>query len=192
MAADRAEVSDAELLSRAARGNAEAFGSLMKKHEDKIFALALRMMGNRSDALDATQDAFIAAYRQAGSFRGDAAVGTWLYRIGANACKDLLRKRKRWITRDEETIEPLQVDTAPSIETSVTERVVLRDALAKLPDEYREAVVMHDLGGVTYEEIARITETQIGTVKSRISRGRRRLAELLEHPAGPEPSKEVT
>lgn len=164
----------------------------MKKHEDKIFGLALRMLGNRSDALDATQDAFIAAYRQAGSFRGDAAVGTWLYRIGANACKDLLRKRKRWITQDNETLEPLQVDTAPSTESSVTNRLVIRDALKELPDEYREAVVLHDLGGITYEEIARITETNIGTVKSRISRGRRRLAELLEHPAGPEPSKEVT
>ncbi len=192
MAADRMVLTDSELLTRAAQGNAEAFGSLMKKHEDKIFGLALRMLGNRSDALDATQDAFIAAYRQAGSFRGDAAVGTWLYRIGANACKDLLRKRKRWIAQDSQTLESLQVDTSPSVESSVTDRLVIREALAKLPDEYREAVALHDLGGVTYEEIARITETNIGTVKSRISRGRRRLAELMEHPAGPEPSKEVT
>ena len=192
MGADRAVTPDAELLARASEGNAEAFGLLMKKHEDRLFGLALRILGNRSDALDATQDAFIAAFRQAGSFRGDAAVGTWLYRIGANACKDLLRKKKRWTTQDNETLETMHRDTARSIESSVTDRLVIRDALAQLPDEYRDAVVLHDLGGITYEEIARITETQIGTVKSRISRGRRRLAELLEHPTGPEPSKEVT
>ncbi|MGH2807943.1 MAG: RNA polymerase sigma factor SigM [Actinomycetota bacterium] len=187
---DHRDSSDKELLSQSVAGDTDAFGVLMKRHEQRIFALALRIMGNRSDAFDATQDAFISAYRQAGSFRGDSAVGTWLYRIAVNACKDLLRKRSRWVAQDEQTLEALEVSEA-RLESAVTDRLVIRDALAALPDEYREAVVMHDIGGIPYEEIASLTGTQIGTVKSRISRGRRRLAELMEHPEHPGTSKEV-
>ena len=171
-------------------GDTAAFGALMKRHEERIFGLALRITGDRSDALDATQDAFISAYRQAASFRGDSAVGTLLDRIAANACKDLLRKRNRWVAQDEQTLELLEPSDA-RLESIVTDRLVIRDALARLPDEYREAVVMHDLGGIPYDEIATMTGTQIGTVKSRISRGRRRLAELMEHPDRPGTSKEV-
>ncbi|MDQ3940480.1 MAG: sigma-70 family RNA polymerase sigma factor [Actinomycetota bacterium] len=194
MVPDAGESSDAELLTRSATGDTGAFGVLMQRHEDRIFGLCLRILGDRADALDATQDTFIAAFRQAASFRGDSALGTWLYRIGANACKDLLRKKKRWVAQDSHTVEDLashRTRTESRIEVSVTDRLVIRDALARLPDEYREAVVMHDLGGIPYDEIATLTETHIGTVKSRISRGRRRLAELLEHPSADETSKEV-
>jgi RNA polymerase sigma-70 factor, ECF subfamily len=187
---DRGDSSDKDLLALSVEGDADAFSMLMKRHEDRIFGLALRIMGNRSDALDASQDAFISAFRQAATFRGDSAVGTWLYRIAANACKDLLRKRTRWVAQDEQTLEALEPADA-RLESTVTSRLVVRDALAKLPDEYREAVVMHDIGGIPYEEIASLTGTQIGTVKSRISRGRRRLAELMEHPDRPGTSKEV-
>ena len=161
----------------------------MRRHEDRIFALALRMMGNRADALDATQDAFINAFRQTERFRGDAAFGTWLYRIAINACKDLLRKRSRWETSDDETIE--RAEPAPiRVEDEVVTRLELRDALERLPGDYREAVILHDLGGVPYQEIASITGVQIGTVKSRISRGRRLLGELLEHGGAQATSKE--
>lgn len=183
--------SDAALLSSAAEGSGEAFGVLMRRHEDRVFGLALRMLGDRADALDATQDAFIAAFRQAGSFRGDAAVGTWLYRIGINACKDFSRKKKRWVAQDdvEKTVD--RRSTGPYLDERVTTRMEVHDALARLPQEYREPVVMHDIGGIPYEEIAALTGTVVGTVKSRISRGRRKLAELLE-PGPPEaPSKEV-
>ena len=178
---DREEdLSDAELLKRSAQGSGVAFGVLMRRHEDRVFGLALRMLGDRADALDATQDAFISAFKQAKSFRGDAAVGTWLYRIGINSCKDFARKRKRWIAQDDVDQVAEQSVTERPIDESVTVRMELQEALARLPDDYRDAVVMHDLGGIPYEEIAVATGTVVGTVKSRISRGRRKLAEMLE------------
>jgi RNA polymerase sigma-70 factor (ECF subfamily) len=183
--------SDADLLTLAASGNGEAFGILMRRHEDRMFALALQMLGNRSDALDATQDAFISAFRRAGSYRGDAAVGTWLYRVGINACKDFLRKKKRWSAQGdvEETID--RRATGPGLDERVATRMEIQAALEQLSDEYREPLVMHDLGGIPYEEIASLTGTAIGTVKSRISRGRRKLAQFLEPEHPDASSKEV-
>lgn len=184
------DASDVRLLQRAAGGEGEAFARLMERHEDRIFALALRMTGNRTDALDATQETFIAAFRQSTKFRGESAFSTWLYRIGMNACKDLLRKRGRLPDPSED--DALERAAAPA--RSGTEdadlRIDLSRALAHLSEDYRQAVVMHDLGGIPYEDIAQATGVAIGTVKSRISRGRRQLAELLEHPGGPGASKE--
>ena len=182
---------DADLLALAAAGNGEAFGLLMRRHEDRMFALALQMLGNRTDALDATQDAFISAFRRASSYRGDAAVGTWLYRVGINACKDFLRKKKRWSAQGdiEEAID--RRATGPGLDERVATRMEVHAALAQLSDEYREPLVMHDIGGIPYEEIAATTGTAIGTVKSRISRGRRKLAQLLEPERPDASSKEV-
>jgi RNA polymerase sigma-70 factor (ECF subfamily) len=173
---------DNELLADFVAGDRDAFTILVKRHEDRLFAVALRMTGNRADAFDATQNAFVSAFRRAGSFRGDSQFGTWLYRIGINASQDLLRK-KRWENIQDSPEDEARPDAPqPGVEEVVVARVDVARALAELPEEYREAVVMHDLGGVPYEEIARLTETKIGTVKSRISRGRRKLAQLLEHP----------
>jgi len=182
-------VRDEELLQRYLDGSEQAFGELVARHEDRIFGLALRMLGERADALDATQEAFISAFRQARSFRGDSSFGTWLYRIAINACKDLIRKRGRWGDPTEDV--GVEVASTDNVEESVTRRLDLAQALAGIPEEFRDAVVMHDLGGVAYEEIARTTRTNIGTVKSRISRGRKRLAESLEHPTPPAASKDV-
>ncbi|MGH2755954.1 MAG: RNA polymerase sigma factor [Actinomycetota bacterium] len=181
---------ESELLQRALEGDDRAFSTLLRRHEDRIFALALRMTGSRADALDATQEAFILAFRRAASFRGDAAFSTWLYRIAINACKDFIRKRSRapGLVGSEEP--PEEADPRPAVDDQVALRLDLSEALAGLSDEYREAVVMYDLGGVPYEEIARITGVAIGTVKSRISRGRRQLAKLLEHRHEPGSSKE--
>lgn len=172
------EASDEELLARGIDGDQAAFTTLMRRHEDRIFSLALRMMGNRSDALDATQDAFVSAYRKGRSFEGDSAFSTWLYRVAVNACKDLLRKRARTPLPSEELPEPRS--DRPSEAEEIASRLEVREALAQLADDYREAVVMHDLGGIPYEEIAQVTGAALGTVKSRISRGRKRLAEILE------------
>jgi len=185
-------VSDEELLRSFIAGSDGSFTELMRRHEDRIFNLAFRMTGDRSDALDATQDTFVTAFRQAATFRFDSAFGTWLYRVGINACHDLLRKRKRWALQSEDETEREPDRAAVDLDESVAARLDLTRALAELPPEYREAVVMHDLGGVPYEEIARLTDARIGTVKSRISRGRRRLAELLEHTAPSTGSKDVT
>jgi RNA polymerase sigma-70 factor (ECF subfamily) len=185
------KVADEELLEQFLQGDEHAFTELVRRHEDRIFALALKMTGNRTDALDATQDTFILAFRQAGKFRGDSAFGTWLYRIGINASKDLLRKRNRLPEPNEELHEyPEGQSGGPRIEDRVATRLDVKRALSDLNDDYREAVCLHDIGGVSYEEIATVTGVSIGTVKSRISRGRKRLGELLEQQSAPRASKD--
>lgn len=175
---------DEDLLAAFLEGEEAAFTTLMRRYESRIFSLALRMTGDRTDALDATQDAFISAFRRAASFRGEAAFGTWLYRIGINSCNDLLRKKGRLpVPREEERTEEGQLNpSSTTLEEDVATKIDVTAALAKLPLEYREAVAMHDLGAIPYEQIAEATGVAVGTVKSRISRGRRKLAELLEQP----------
>jgi RNA polymerase sigma-70 factor (ECF subfamily) len=184
---------DEDLLARFLDGEERAFTTLMQRHENRIFSLALRITGDRADALDATQDAFISAFKRARSFRGEAAFSTWLYRIGINSCNDLLRKKGRLpIPRDDDSADEREAAASPgrSLEEEVVTRLDLIAALAVLPMEYREALTMHDLGGVPYEDIAALTGVAIGTVKSRISRGRQRLAKLLEQPPPVGASKE--
>jgi len=182
--------SDEELVKRFLAGTEDAFTELMRRHEDRIFSLAMRMTGNRADALDATQETFIQAFRKAARFRGDSAFGTWLWRIGINASNDILRKRKRTPIPEEEPAGEEPMGSSATIDDTVVTRLELTDALAQLSEEYKEAVVMHDIGGIPYEEIATLTGVSIGTVKSRISRGRKRLAHLLEQGSPSRTSKE--
>jgi RNA polymerase sigma-70 factor, ECF subfamily len=171
------DLSDEELLDEYIDGKDAAYGVLMRRHEDRIFGLALRMLGNRSDALDATQDAFVSAFRRARSFRGESSFGTWLYRIGINACRDLLRAKARL---PEPRADPEPEEPTASVDQEVLDRITVSRALASLPEEYARAVAFHDLGGVPYEEIAETEVVPVGTIKSRISRGRRMLAQALE------------
>jgi RNA polymerase sigma-70 factor, ECF subfamily len=181
------ELSDEQLLEGFHQGRQACFETLVRRHEDRIFALGLRMMGNRADALEAVQETFLNLLRRSGSFKGTSSFGTWLYRVGIHTCHDLLRKRNRL---------PVPAETLPeepmrqtSVDDTVALRADLASALRSLPDDYREAVLLHDLGGYPYEEIARQTSVPVGTVKSRISRGRRLLAARLEQPGHPSPSK---
>lgn len=185
-------LSDEELLRDFLRGKEQAFTSLMQRYENRIFSVALRMTGDRSDALDATQDAFISAFRRADTFRGDAAFSTWLYRIAINSCNDLLRRKGRLpLLRDDDGTDEVAPDPGGrSLDEDVATKMDVAAALARLPLEYREAVTMHDLLGIPYEEIARTTDVAVGTVKSRISRGRRKLAEMLEQGTPARASKE--
>lgn len=183
--------SDEALLAQFLQGEESAFTTLMHRHEDRVFSLAHRMVGNRSDALDATQDAFISAFRRAHAFRGESSFATWLYRIAINASNDVLRKRARLRVADEPPERALERgDPASPLDDRVSLRIDIARALTQLPAEYRDAVVLHDLGGVPYEEIAAITGAALGTVKSRISRGRRQLAALLEQAGARPASKE--
>jgi RNA polymerase sigma-70 factor, ECF subfamily len=192
LARDLRDLDDHALVAEFLGGAQSAFSELMRRHEDRIFALALKMTGNRADALDATQDTFILAFRKAENWRGESSYGTWLYRVGINACLDLLRRKKREPVPEQ---EPREEDagrySAPGLEETITTRLAIRDALSALPEDYRQAVAMHDLGGIPYQEIALLTGAEIGTVKSRISRGRARLARLLEPVEATEPSKET-
>jgi RNA polymerase sigma-70 factor (ECF subfamily) len=181
------ELSDEELLDGFHQGRQACFEVLVKRHEDRIFGLGLRMMGNRADALEAMQETFLNLLRRSSSFKGSASFGTWLYRVGINTCHDLLRKRSR-LPLPEESL-PEAPRTQASIDDTVLLRADLTEALRSLPEDYREAVLLHDLGGHPYEDVARLTQVPIGTVKSRISRGRRLLAAALEQPGRATPSK---
>jgi RNA polymerase sigma-70 factor (ECF subfamily) len=174
---DPEAASDEDLLRAHLDGNERAYQTLMTRHEERIFSLALRMTGDRGDALDATQEAFISAFRRASRFRGESSFATWLYRIGINSCKDVLRRRQR---RPDPVEEMGDMPAPDRVEDQAISRVDVSRALNALSEEYREAVTMYDIAGFTYEEIARELEVPVGTVKSRISRGRQQLAATLE------------
>ena len=125
------EPSDESLLAAFLSGDRHAFTTLVRRHEDRVFALALRMTGSRADALDATQEVFLTMFRRADSFRGDAAFGTWLYRIGVNACHDLLRQRSRRAENEDEAPD-FADERGSRIEESAAVRLDLTHALAEL------------------------------------------------------------
>jgi RNA polymerase sigma-70 factor, ECF subfamily len=186
-----AEPTDQELLQAHVDGDPEAFATLFRRHRDRLWAVALRTMGNPDDAADGLQDGMIAAYRRAGSFRGEAAVTTWLHRVVVNACLDRIRAAK--VRRSEPLPEDLdEVGDRGSLLTSTTDaadpadvavveerrRLVLA-ALDQLPSDQRAALVLVDMEGYPVAEVAEMLDCAVGTVKSRCSRGRARLATLL-------------
>jgi RNA polymerase sigma-70 factor, ECF subfamily len=187
---DVGKASDDDLVRWFVEGDEAAFAELMHRHEDRMFAMTYRITGDRGDALEATQEAFISLFRRAASFRGESAFSTWLYRIGMNAAYDIVRKRKATPELHPERQEDLPSPSAAAMEDAAGIRSDVAEALARIPTEYREAVVMHDLADISYDDIASLLGVSLGTVKSRISRGRRRLAELLEPSYRAQPSKD--
>ena|SRR5690606_8431761 len=174
---------DADLLRAHVAGDPRAFGELFRRHRDRLWAVALRTLGDPEEAADALQDAMLNAHRAAERFRGDAAVTTWLHRIVVNACLDRIRRRRAHPTvplPDGSLTEdgPVGVEpTAPLVDPDTA--LVVRQALAQLPPEQRTAIVLVDLQGYSVAEVAAIFEVAEGTVKSRCARGRARLAVLL-------------
>ncbi|MFO7298832.1 MAG: sigma-70 family RNA polymerase sigma factor [Actinomycetes bacterium] len=175
---------DAALLARAAAGDHDAFTAVMRAHEDRVFAVCLRMLGDREAALDVTQETFITAFRKAHQFQGNSAVGTWLYRIAVNNCYDWLRRHKR--RRAEALPEGWdQADPASTEEVeAAAHRHEIQVALAALPSEYRAAVILSDIEGMALPDVAAALGVPVGTVKSRLFRARRILAERLGEPKG--------
>jgi RNA polymerase sigma-70 factor, ECF subfamily len=173
----QAEPSDAELLRRHVTGDAEAFGQLFLRHRDRLWAVALRTLGDADEAADALQDAMISAFRRAADFRGDSAVTTWLHRIVVNACLDRMRRRAaRPVAHD--------LDLLASAPSSDPDRDVSLDVLAALRTlvpEQRAALVMVDMLGYSVADTAEILGVSPGTVKSRCARGRARLLPQLAH-----------
>ncbi len=182
---------DADLLRAHVEGDPEAFGILFGRHRDRLWAVALRTMGNPEDAADGLQDGLIAAYRRAGSFRGEAQVTTWLHRVVVNACLDRLRaakvRRADALPDDLDEHHRSAARTAPTEATADPSDLVVRGeqrdrvlaALAQLPAEQRAALVLVDMEGYPVAEVALMLDCAEGTVKSRCSRGRARLAESL-------------
>ena len=170
---------DADLLARVVEGDHDAFATLMRKHEDRVFAVCLRIMGSRAAAFDATQETFLTLYRKANQYRATAAVGTWLYRIAVNTCYDQIRKSGRRPTDSlPDHLEPPDLGAEDAIEAAGL-RPEIERALASLPPEFRAAVVLSDLEGMPLPEVAQALGVPLGTVKSRVFRGRRLLAERL-------------
>ncbi|MGW3243278.1 RNA polymerase sigma factor SigM [Streptomyces sp. NPDC001070] len=180
------EVGDSDLLARHVAGDPNAFGELVRRHRDRLWAVALRTLGDREEAADAVQDALVSAFRSAHTFRGQSAVTTWLHRITVNACLDRARKaasrRTSPVTDEkqfEELLEPHESAAAPA-ERGELHRELLR-ALGTLPAEQRAALVLVDMQGYPVAEAAAVLDVPAGTVKSRCARGRARLLPLLSH-----------
>lgn len=179
---------------RAAQGgDRRALDDLLRRHHDRVYALCRRMTRNDADAQDATQDALIAVVRGLDRFDGRAAFSTWVYRIATNACIDELRRRKR---RPDPGLPEIEVETvggAPGIDDTVADQLDLDAALARLPDEFRAALVLRDVLGLDYAEIAEVLDVPPGTVRSRIARGRAAMARQLvdRTPGNPEPGRDV-
>ncbi|MFL5767460.1 MAG: sigma-70 family RNA polymerase sigma factor [Actinomycetota bacterium] len=174
-----AGVEDGALARRAADGDDEAFAELVRRHEARVYSIALRMTGRQEDARDAAQDAFVTAYRKLSSFRGDAAFTTWLHRVTVNATYDLLRKRSRTPEPVAEVPEPVAASHIEDPAGRVAERLEVRDALALVPEEFRAVLVLRDMEDLPVEEVAEILGLPVGTVKSRCHRARVALGRIL-------------
>jgi RNA polymerase sigma-70 factor (ECF subfamily) len=180
MSAD--ERDDQALLRAHVTGDPHAFGEIVRRHRDRLWAVALRTLGDREEAADALQDAMLSAYRAAGRFRGDSAVTTWLHRIVVNACLDRLRRRQA-----RPTVPLPEVDIHPAQAFDRDTALVVQQALGQLPADQRAALVLVDVQGYSVAEAAELLGVAEGTVKSRCSRGRARLAVQLGYLRNPPP-----
>jgi len=179
--------SDAQLLAAHVAGDPHAFSELVFRHRDRLWAVALRTIGDSSEAEDALQDALISAFRRADQFRGDAAVTTWLHRIVVNACLDRIRRSKSRPTvplPDYESADSGLPQAQDLLDQRETELIVAT-ALAELPDDQRAAILLVDIEGYPIDEAAKLLNCPPGTVKSRCSRGRSKLAQRLEYLRNP-------
>ena len=166
---------DEALLRAHLAGDARAFDTIVRRHRDRLWAVALRTLGEREEAADALQDALLSAYRAADRFRGDSAVTTWLHRIVVNACLDRIRRRQA-----RPTVPLPEAGSAPAAPGVDRDTILdVRSALAQLPVDQRAALVLVDIQGYGVAEAAEILGVAEGTVKSRCARGRARLAVLL-------------
>lgn len=183
--AEESAPSDAALLRAHVDGDPKAFAEIVRRHHDRLWAVALRTIGDREEAADAVQDALLSAHRGAARFRGDSAVTTWLHRIVVNACLDRIRRRQAHPTvplpdgsRSEDGPSgPEPAAPVPDHDTAL----VVRAALAALPVEQRAALVLVDVQGYPVIEAAEILGVAEGTIKSRCARGRARMALALGH-----------
>ena len=177
------DLRDRALLADHLAGRRGAFDELVRRHQDRLYAVAVRTCGDREEAADALQDALLSAVRAAGSYQGQARVTTWLHRIVVNACLDRARRRAVRPT----TALPRQLPADPRDLLGERESaLVVEAALRRLPQEQRVAVVLVHLQGLTVQEAAEVLGVPTGTVKSRCSRGRAGLAVELGHLRNPE------
>jgi RNA polymerase sigma-70 factor (ECF subfamily) len=179
---------DGELVRRFLAGDAGAATELIARHERRVYAVCLRVLGNPDDAADAAQDALLAMIRKLDGFRGEAAFTTWLYRVAMNVCYDHLRRAKRRpvLRRDDDAPPP-----EPALDDHADAVAGAHDvaaALEQVPEDFRVAIVLADVHDLPYDEIAKVLDLPVGTVKSRVHRGRIALAKALGIGAPSEPA----
>lgn len=181
--------SENALVQQAKAGDRNAFAALVSAYESKIYNLALRYLGNREDAMDASQEVFLRVFRFLPGFQEESGFSTWIYRIGVNVCKDMLIKQNR---RNEQSLEMDDEDedsrtmdlvdcrySPEQILENAELREMLLSAIAALPGQQREVIILRDIQGLSYEEISRVLSLESGTVKSRLSRARETLRKKL-------------
>lgn len=179
---------ESALIEQCRQGDVSAFDELVARHQTKVFNLCLWVLGDRDEAADAAQDAFVRAFRSLHKFRGESAFGTWLHRIAINVARDAANRRKRAprpfsAFESEENPEFDPPSTGASLQEDLVKRerrLAVRAALARLAEPHRMVLVLFDLEGHSYEEIAALLKVRMGTVKSRLSRARNALREELE------------
>lgn len=183
---------DSRLVTAAISGDMNAFSDLVKKYEKLIYNLAYQKVRNADDAMDVSQDTFLKAYRSLSSFRGDCKFSTWLYKICRNTALDTIRTRQRHptvslVSEDDEGEENLldipDTDIGGDPQRRLEQRediAAVRRAIAALSEEHREILVLRDMEGLSYEDIAEMLGLELGTVKSRINRARKCVKEILE------------
>ena len=178
-------MNEKELIARLQARDEAAFEELIRQYEKKVYSLCARMCGNAEDAEEAAQDAFPALWRGIDRFRQESSLSTWIYRLASNACIDLMRRKKKGagsVSLDDEELFVDAVDPAPQpheeAERRETQRL-LQEGLLSLPAEYRSILLLREIEGLSYSEISAALDLELGTVKSRISRGRTLLRNFL-------------
>jgi RNA polymerase sigma-70 factor (ECF subfamily) len=181
-------VADGALVGRATRGDREAFGALVRRHQDRVFHVAYQIVRNREDALDVAQEAFVKAYSSLSSFKGEASFGTWMHRIVVNLAIDCLRRRRRSdagmyddrLAAPEDGEAGIAAPDSPeaALETQQVRRL-LASGIQALPPAHRAVLVLREVEGLSYDDIARAVGCSLGTVMSRLFYARRKLQKIL-------------
>lgn len=182
-------VTDQEIVARARAGDQQAFEQLVQDNQNKVYSLAFRLVGDREEASDLAQEAFLKAWQGLSSFQGESSFTTWIYRLTTNVCIDYLRRQKRRqgastaVSLDDEDsgwVEPVDWTQDPHGQLEQSERgQALARGLEQLPDHQRQALALRELSGLSYQEIAQTMDLDLGTVKSRIARARLTLRKIL-------------